>query len=91
MREIAEAAKKPTVKPPSQKSGIAKPVTKPDKMKKARAALKRVTAKVAKGNGAGAKKKRPGPVKGSGKRGQPWKDQGISRATYYREIKAKTE
>jgi hypothetical protein len=90
MREIAEAAKS-TVNQPSQKSGIAKSVTKPDKMKKARAALKRVTAKVAKGNGAGAKKKRPGPVKGSGKRGQPWKDQGISRATYYREIKAKTE
>jgi hypothetical protein len=93
MREIAEAAGKTAVKQASQKSGIAKSVTKPDKMKKARAALKRATvkAKKADGNGAGAKKKRPGPPKGSGKVGQPWKALGISKAKFYRDSKAKTE
>jgi hypothetical protein len=65
---------------------IAKDEAKPDKIKRARAALKSATE----ANGDGAKK-RPGPSKGSGKVGKPWLalKPPISKAKYYRDLKAK--
>lgn len=71
IRDDDEPVKGPTQKA-DKKAGV-KDTAKA--VKKAKTVLKKATAK------------RPGPPIGSGVVGQPWKEQGVSKATYYRTLK----